>query len=89
MFYALPEHSRHILVPRAQTVQEAHGLIKGKPSVLRALLERTRPARAAPAQATAWGVPLERSGPCRLLTALLPARLVPQARTPLPSGLPP
>ena len=56
---------------------------------LPALLARTLPTRAAPAQATAWDVPLDRSGPCLLLTALLPARLAPQARTPLPSGLPP
>ncbi len=73
----------------ALSVLEEHSLHMVLSAALHVRLELTRPARAAPAQATAWGVPLERSGPCRLLTAPLPARLVPQARTPLPSGLPP
>ena len=89
MFFALPEHSLHILVRRAQTVQKGRGLIKDRQNALHVPLERTRPARAAPARATVWAVPLERSAPNRLLTALLLARLVLQVHTPPPSGLPP
>jgi len=66
---------------RVQTVPEELTHTRARRNVPRALLERTRPTRAAPARPTALVVLLEHGGPNRLLTALLPAYCALRART--------
>jgi len=84
-----PTYWGQLAMPLAQIALGGRSHLREQLDVLHVPQERTRSIRAAQAQPTAWDVLLERLGPSRLLTALLPARLAPQARTPLPSALPP